>query len=113
MADFYANFFFLQQDSKELQTQINKYKELEKRIELLLARMASSWEGDACNSYMNMMTMYLSRINKMIEVLTSYKSYIDKSMTIIDEKDRMLGDLIRNSFDGGKYEAFHSGISLF
>lgn len=103
MADFRAEIDSLREEAKQLQTQINKYKELEKKINTLLVRMRSSWEGDACNSYMNMMALYQGRINKMIQVLTDYKSYVEKSVTIIEDKDREIASQINNSFDGGKY----------
>lgn len=73
--------------SSNLSQRIAELEDLIKRLEALLNRIRSSWTGASCDAYIAMMTKYLNDAKNHVNLLNSFKSYIDDVINRFNEWD--------------------------
>lgn len=84
--------------SAELSARIAELQNLNARLESLINRIDASWEGQSSIAYITTMRGYAERANKMVEVLTEYKKYVDTVLERIPSHDNISSNRIRGSF---------------
>ena len=98
MAKFKVDITALRTDEKSLDQQIQDLMELNKRLETLISRIESSWEGDASVAYVRMMRNYASQAANMVEVLKEFKSYVNNAANTFESFDKKTASRIWGSF---------------
>ena len=98
MAKFKVDISALRTDENSLEKQIQELQELNKRLETLLSRIESSWEGDASTAYIRMMRTYAAQAANMVEILKEFKSYVNKASNTFETFDKNTASRIWNSF---------------
>jgi len=88
----------LRNNESTLQQQITQLETLNSRLEALIVRMESSWEGEASEAYMRMMRRYAQQNAKMVKVLEEYKSYVKKAADTFESLDKSAAARIYGSF---------------
>ena len=88
----------LQNNEKTIGDYINRLEALNARLEALLGRIGSSWEGNSSQAYLNLMRGYAAQAASMAEVLREFKSYVEKAYTLFETKDRTSASRISGSF---------------
>lgn len=77
----------LRENKKAIEAKISELYSLNERLTELIARIGSSWEGDASTQYINTMTHYKQKAETMIDVLTEFKKYIEGAIRRFEEVD--------------------------
>ncbi len=98
MALIEVNLEALESNSNQLKTKIDELQALNTRLENLIGRMESSWEGDASVTYINIMRSHMEKARKMMAVLQEYKNYVDKAKNEFTSVDSNSASRIRGSF---------------
>lgn len=98
MAHIRIDYDGLMQQVSSLNSQIEQYQTLGGRVNSLLAQMQSSWEGNACNSYISMMHGYMQKAEKMTAVLSAFKSYAEGAANDFTQTDRQCAEIIKSAF---------------
>ena len=98
MAKFKVDISALRTDERQLDKQIQELQELNKRLETLLGRIESSWEGDASTTYIRMMRNYAAQASNMEEVLKEFKSYVNTAAETFEDFDKKTASRIWGSF---------------
>ena len=98
MAKFKVDITALRTDEKALDQQIQELTELNKRLETLLGRIESSWEGDASTTYLRVMRTYAAQAANMVEVLKEFKSYVNNAADTFETFDKKTASRIWGSF---------------
>lgn len=88
----------LQNNEKTIGDYIDRLEALNARLELLLGRIESSWEGNSSQAYLNLMRGYAVQAANMAAVLREFKSYVGKAHTLFETKDRASASRISGSF---------------
>lgn len=88
----------LKSDSSVLEQRINDLQGLNARLESLIARIQSSWEGQASIVYIAKITAQAAKAKRMVEVLTEYKKYVDSAVNKFTSLDNRAANQIRGSF---------------
>lgn len=98
MAHIKINYDGLAQQVNSLHSQIEQYETLGNRTRSLTGQMQSSWEGNACNQYINMMQSYMNQSVKITEILKQFKGYAEIAAEKFRETDHQCATIIRNAF---------------
>lgn len=85
-------------NSSVLNSKIIELQRLNSRLEDLINRIDSSWEGQASLTYINTMRTHATKAKKMVDVLTEFKKYVDSAVTKFSNVDKNAAAKIRNSF---------------
>jgi WXG100 family type VII secretion target len=80
--------------STSLAKRIAEMITLNTRLEALITRINESWNGEASDAYIIMMTSYLNDCKKHIDLLNSFKSYIDSVVKKFSDWDSSSSNLI-------------------
>lgn len=88
----------LQNNEKTIGDYISRLEALNARLETLLGRIESSWEGNSSQAYLNLMRGYAAQSANMAAVLREFKSYVGKAHTLFETKDRTSASRISGSF---------------
>lgn len=81
-----------------LRGQIRDLEALNARLEELLLRIESSWEGEASNAYIATMRARKLKAEQMVDVLNEFLSYIQETRGRFTSKDSDLAVLLRSAF---------------
>lgn len=81
--------------SREIEQQISQLESISSRLAALLARIASSWEGEACDRYVSLLQRYLKQIDGMSKVLEEFKKYASGAAKEFSELDSASAGLLR------------------
>lgn len=85
-------------NSQALENRIRELQELNTRLESLIVRIQSSWEGQASIAYVTKMLVHITKARQTIDVLREYKNYVDKAVSKFTEVDNNAANRIRGSF---------------
>lgn len=88
----------LRTNQASLEKQIADLQALNTRLETLIARIESSWEGDASVSYIRVMRNYAQQAANMVQVLTEFKSYVNKTADTFETLDKNVASRIFGAF---------------
>ena len=88
----------LTSNSSALNSRIAELQSLNSRLEDLINRIDSSWEGQASLTYINTMRNHAAKAKKMVDVLTEYKKYVDSAISKFSNVDKDAAAKIRGSF---------------
>jgi WXG100 family type VII secretion target len=88
----------LRTNQTNLEKQIADLEELNRRLETLLARIESSWDGDASDSYIRVMRGYAQQAADMVKVLTEFKTYVNKTADTFENLDKKISSRIFGAF---------------
>ena len=88
----------LTSNSSVLNSRIAELQNLNSRLEDLINRIDSSWEGQASLTYINTMRNHAAKAKKMVDVLTEYKKYVDSAISKFSNVDKNSAAKIRGSF---------------
>lgn len=88
----------LRENEKSLEQYIASLEELNSRLETLLGRIESSWEGDSSAAYINVMRRYAAQAANMARVLTEFKSYVRSAADTFENTDKKAASRIENAF---------------
>lgn len=88
----------LTSNSSALNSRIAELQNLNSRLEDLINRIDSSWEGQASLTYISTMRNHASKAKKMVDVLTEYKKYVDSAISKFSNVDKNAAAKIRGSF---------------
>ena len=88
----------LRTNQTNLEKQIADLEALNSRLETLLARIESSWDGDASDSYIRVMRGYAQQAAEMVKVLTEFKSYVNKTADTFENLDKKISSRIFGAF---------------
>lgn len=78
----------LRENKKSIELKISELHSLNERLAELIARIDSSWDGEASKQYVTTMTYYKQKAETMIEVLGEFHKYIDVAIRKFEEVDR-------------------------
>lgn len=98
MARIKADIDALMGNSSVLNSKIAELQSLNSRLEELINRIDSSWEGQASMTYINTMRTHAAKAKKMVAVLTEYKKYVDSAISKFSNVDKDAAAKIRRSF---------------
>lgn len=88
----------LRGNSAQLNARITELQNLNARLENLINRIETSWEGQSSVTYISIMRGYANKASKMVIVLTEYKKYVDGAIEKFSSVDKSSANKIRNSF---------------
>ncbi|MBQ1931110.1 MAG: WXG100 family type VII secretion target [Lachnospiraceae bacterium] len=88
----------LRTNQTNLEKQIADLEALNRRLETLLARIESSWDGDASDSYIRVMRGYAQQAADMVKVLTEFKTYVNKTADTFENLDKKISSRIFGAF---------------
>lgn len=88
----------LDQQVSAIGNQIQQYEALNSRAMSLKEKVASTWQGEAANAYVEKLTSYISEAQKMTSILEAFKGYANNSSVKFKELDQSCAIRIRNSF---------------
>lgn len=88
----------LRKNESAIQQQIRELSSLNARLESLLTRMESSWDGEASEAYMRLLRRYAQQTAKMVTVLEEYKGYVKNTADTFESMDKNSANRIRGSF---------------
>ena len=88
MADIKINIDGLRSNQRSIEQKIGDLEALNGRLEALLARIDSSWEGRASEAYISTMRGHKKKAEQMIGVLREFKSYMEQAAAKFESKDR-------------------------
>lgn len=88
----------LRSNQSALEKHIADLEALNRRLETLLARIESSWEGDASDSYIRVMRTYAEQASNMVQVLTEFKTYVNKTADTFETLDKNVSSRIWGAF---------------
>ena len=88
----------LRANQANLEKQIADLEALNSRLEALLARIESSWDGDASDSYIRVMRGYAQQAADMVKVLTEFKTYVNKTADTFENLDKKISSRIFGAF---------------
>ena len=88
----------LSANSTALNSRISELQNLNNRLEDLINRIESSWEGQASLIYINIMRNHALKAKKMVDVLMEYKKYVDSAISKFSGVDKDSASKIRSSF---------------
>ena len=78
-----------------MNSHIAELDQLNTRLEALIAKIESSWEGESCKAYVAMMRERLKKAQMMKEALIAFRSYMETTANNFDNLDRSGADRIR------------------
>lgn len=81
-----------------LKAKIAELQSLNARLEGLLQRIESSWEGNASQNYIAMMRQRQGKAVQMVEVLSEFLRYIQEAKSRFSSKDSDSAGRIRGAF---------------
>lgn len=84
----------------ELNSQIGQLQALNGRLDQLINRIGDSWDGEASNAYIKMMTRYSAQAQKMIGIMNEFKSYAQRAAEEFDAQDKNGANRIRSGGGG-------------
>jgi len=88
----------LKANAAALDTRISDLQNLITKLEDLIARIQSSWEGQASILYIAKLLAQSAKARKMIEVLQEYKKYVEQAVNKFSELDSSAANKINGSF---------------
>ncbi len=88
----------LRANQANLEKQIAELEALNRRLETLLARIESSWDGEASEAYIRVMRNYAQQAANMEQVLTEFKSYVNKTADTFETLDKNVASRIHGAF---------------
>ena len=88
----------LQDNEKTIQQYISQMEALNARLETLLGRIESSWEGKSSQAYLNLMRGYAAQAVNMGAAMREFEKYVQKACTMFEAKDRAAASRILGSF---------------
>ncbi len=88
----------LRDNSNDLQKQITALQNMNARLAALITRIGDSWEGDSSAAYINTMRRYQQQAEKMVQVLSEFKSYVDNAAVRFETIDNANASRIRKTF---------------
>lgn len=88
----------LKSNSSKLSSKISELEGLNNRLESLIARIESSWDGQASETYCIKMREHLAKAKDLIKVLTAYKEYVDNAVEKFKSLDHSAGNGIKGAF---------------
>ena len=88
----------LRTNQASLEKQIADLEALNRRLETLIARIESSWEGDASVSYIRVMRNYAQQAANMVQVLKEFKTYVNKTADTFETLDKNISSRIYGAF---------------
>ena len=88
----------LQRCSANLQTQIGMFGDFNNRLTGLIGNITSSWEGEACTAYHEMMTAYSGLASRWTGILSQYLDYIQQAQQRFETMDNQCASRIRGAF---------------
>ena len=88
----------LRANQANLEKQIADLEALNRRLETLLARIESSWDGDVSVSYIRVMRGYAQQAADMVKVLTEFKTYVNKAADTFESLDKKISSRIFGAF---------------
>lgn len=88
----------LRTNQANLEKQIAELESLNRRLETLLGRIESSWDGDASDSYIRVMRGYAQQAANMVEVLKEFKTYVNKTADTFETLDKTVASRIFGAF---------------
>ena len=88
----------LRNNEKSIEQQIAQLESLNNRLTTLLARIESSWEGDASTAYIRTMRGYASQASNMVKVLDEFKKYVNSAASTFENLDSKSVSRINGSF---------------
>jgi WXG100 family type VII secretion target len=77
---------------------IDELNSLNARLQQLIERIGSSWEGDASAKFIAMMLGYSKQAMNMVNILQEFKKYAESAAAEFSGEDRTSADRIRGSF---------------
>ena len=88
----------LQDNYQSLGLRTAEMQDLIARLNAILERIDSSWEGDASRAFIEMMRGYRLRAEGVLKVVQAHRDYIGKASAKFSAADARCADVIRNSF---------------
>jgi WXG100 family type VII secretion target len=98
MAHIKIDYDGLMQQASALNNQISQYEALGSKALGLMSQMQSTWKGESCDAYIEMMQGYLREASKMTGVLQAFKEYAEQATRDFSDIDQQCAALINNSF---------------
>ncbi len=88
----------LKANSNSLSKKIAELQALNAKLTLLIERIKASWEGNASVAYIVKITAQKIKAEKMVEVLSEYKKYVDAAVSKFTTTDTQSANKINGSF---------------
>lgn len=88
----------LTQNAGDLSRQLSELRQMNKRLETMIATIESSWGGAASQAYVGMMRRYMSRGKQMEQVLQEFIRYANQAVERFRTIDRDSANKIYRSF---------------
>ena len=81
-----------------IEGRIQEYESLNDRMATMKDNVLASWQGEASEAFGEMMGNYVVDAQKMVAILTEFKSYAQKAADLFDSADTECAAKIRSSF---------------
>ena len=88
----------LKNNEKSIEQHIAQLEALNSRLETLLARIESSWEGDASTAYIRVMRNYATQAADMVKALLEFKGYVNNATSTFETLDKSAASRINGAF---------------
>ncbi len=85
----------LQTNIHTLERRYNELRQLNSELQALLGEIEEAWDGNACTSYIRMMTNYLNQAQTMEDVLLELKKYAQEVSARFTELDNKSARILR------------------
>ena len=84
--------------AQTIEGRIQEYEALNARMAAMKDSVLASWQGEASETFGEMMTTYVVDAEKLVEILNEFKSYAQKAADLYDSADTECAAKIRSSF---------------
>lgn len=88
----------LKSNASSLDARIAELQSLNTRLKTLIEQIQTSWEGEASLIYIAKILSLAAKAEKMVDVLSEYKKYVERAISEFSEKDNESANKIRSSF---------------
>lgn len=88
----------LKNNEKSIEQHIAQLEALNSRLEVLLTRIESSWEGDSSVAYIRGMRNYAAQAANMVSVFSEFKSYVNSATSTFETLDNSGASRINGAF---------------
>ena len=86
--------------SQDIEKQIADLESISNRLNALIARIAASWVGEACDQYILLLNKYMKQIELMINVLQEFKKYAYNTAKEFSDLDTSAANRLRGAGGG-------------
>lgn len=84
--------------SSSLDSRIAELEGLNKKYENIIVQVATNWEGKACSKYVSLMSTYSANTSQLIELIRSFKHYVEEASSRAEAADYQSSCKIANIF---------------